>query len=71
MLNNEELKMRAKSNTIENFKFSYDSNFDDIVVQRIGQNQNFFLEVLQNKDLSNAIKDYLLMTVYQELRKIG
>lgn len=71
MLSNEELKMRAQSNTIENFKFSYDDKFDDIVVDRMGLNQNFFLELLQNKDFSAAIKDYLLMTVYQELRKKG
>jgi type I restriction enzyme R subunit len=71
MLNNEDLKMRAQSNTIENFKFSYDNKFDDIVVNRMGQNQSFFLEVLQNKDFSAAIKDYLLMTVYQELRQRG
>lgn len=71
MLNNEELKMRAQSNTIENFKFSYDNSFDDIVVERMTQNQGFFLEILQNKDLSGAIKDYLLMSVYQELRKMG
>jgi hypothetical protein len=56
MLNNEELKMRAQSNTIENFEFSYNKNFDDIVVNRMGQNQNFFLEALQNKDFSAAIK---------------
>lgn len=68
-LNNEDLKMRAQSNTIENFKFSYDNRFDDIVVQRMGQNQSFFLEVLQNKDFSAAIKDYLLLSVYKELKQ--
>jgi hypothetical protein len=30
---------------------------------------NLFLEVLKNKDFSAAIKDYLLMSVYQELRQ--
>ncbi|WP_415339782.1 type I restriction endonuclease subunit R, partial [Clostridium perfringens] len=31
MINNDELKIKAKNNTVENFKFSYDDKFMDIV----------------------------------------
>ncbi|MGL4329903.1 MAG: type I restriction endonuclease subunit R, partial [Clostridium sp.] len=68
MVNNEELKVKAQNNTVENFRFSYDDKFMDIVIGRIGQNEKFFTKLLEDEDFRDDIKDYLLMGVYKELK---
>lgn len=69
MINNEELKIKAQNNTVENFKFSYDDKFMDIVISRIGQNEKFFTKLLEDEDFRDDIKDYLLMGVYKQLKR--
>ncbi|WP_415345388.1 type I restriction endonuclease subunit R, partial [Clostridium perfringens] len=61
MINNDELKIKAKNNTVENFKFSYDDKFMDIVIGRMGQNEKFFNKLLSNEEFREEIKEYLLM----------
>lgn len=68
MVNNEELKVKAQNNTVENFKFSYDSKFMDIVIGRMGQNEKFFTKLLADEEFREEIKEYLLMSVYKELK---
>lgn len=68
MVNNDELKIKAQNNTIENFKFSYDSKFMDIVIDRMGQNEKFFTKLLADEEFREEIKEYLLMNVYKELK---
>lgn len=69
MVNNEELKVKAQNNTVENFKFSYDSKFMDIVIGRMGQNEKFFTKLLADEEFREEIKEYLLMSVYKELKR--
>lgn len=68
MINNEELKIKAQNNTVENFKFSYDDKFMDIVIGRIGQNEKFFTKLLEDEEFRDDIKEYLLMGVYKGLK---
>lgn len=68
MINNDELKIKAKNNTVENFKFSYDDKFMDIVIGRMGQNEKFFNKLLSNEEFREEIKEYLLMNVYNGLK---
>ena len=68
MINNDELKIKAKNNTVENFKFSYDDKFMDIVIGRMGQNEKFFNKLLANEEFREEIKEYLLMNVYNGLK---
>ncbi|MEG0671716.1 type I restriction endonuclease [Clostridium sp.] len=69
MINNEDLKVKAQNNTVENFKFSYDDKFMDIVIGRIGQNEKFFTKLLEDEDFRREIQEYLLMGVYKELKE--
>ncbi|MDK0538490.1 DEAD/DEAH box helicase family protein [Clostridium perfringens] len=68
MINNNELKIKAQNNTVENFKFSYDDKFMDIVIGRMGQNEKFFNKLLANEEFREEIKEYLLMNVYNGLK---
>ncbi|EPV4646813.1 TPA: hypothetical protein ACSQIM_002833 [Clostridium perfringens] len=53
---------------MENFKFSYDDKFMDIVIGRMGQNEKFFNKLLANEEFREEIKEYLLMNVYNGLK---
>lgn len=69
MVNNEDLKVKAQNNTVENFKFAYDDKFMDIVISRISQNEKFFTKLLEDEEFRDDIKDYLIMGVYKELKR--
>lgn len=53
----EELRKKAKNNSIDNFKFPFDSAFINIVLDRMTQNQDFFTKVLDDEKFQNDLKD--------------
>jgi type I restriction enzyme, R subunit len=69
IINNEDLAQKAKSNTMENFKFSYDKAFLDIVINRMGQNKEFFMKILENSDFRDSIMQHLMEDVYKTFRQ--
>ena len=69
LLEDEKLEQQAKTNTIENFKYAFDDIFMDVVINRMEQNQEFFLKVLDDNRVSSMIKDLLLSEVYHAFRK--
>lgn len=71
IINNDDLAQKAKSNTIENFKFSYDKAFLDIVINRMGQNEEFFMKILENGDFKDSIMQHLMEEVYTTFRQKG
>lgn len=71
IINNDDLAQKAKSNTIENFKFSYDKAFLDIVINRMGQNEEFFMKILENGDFKDSIMQHLMEEVYNTFRQKG
>ena len=71
IINNDDLAQKAKSNTIENFKFSYDKAFLDIVINRMGQNKEFFMKILENGDFRDSIMQHLMEEVYTTFRSKG
>ncbi|UZW12850.1 type I restriction endonuclease [Clostridium pasteurianum] len=71
IINNDDLAQKAKSNTMENFKFSYDKAFLDIVINRMGQNKEFFMKILENSDFRDSIMQHLMEEVYTTFRQKG
>lgn len=69
IINNDDLAQKAKSNTMENFKFSYDKAFLDIVINRMGQNKEFFMKILENGGFRDSIMQHLMEEVYTTFRK--
>lgn len=69
MDNNEELRMQARNNSKEHFRFPFNDAFMDVVIDRMVQNQSFCEKVLDDEKFSNTIKDLLVNVVYERLRQ--
>ena len=63
MLNSDDLAMKAKNNTAENFRFSYDRVFIDYVISRMSQNEKFFMKILEDEEF----KAYLMEDLFEEV----
>ncbi|QSO48478.1 type I restriction endonuclease subunit R [Alicyclobacillus mengziensis] len=65
IINNDDLAQKARSNTKDNFKFSYEKAFLDIVIGRMGQNEKFFMKILEDSDFKTAVMDFMFEEVYK------
>ncbi|WP_223226124.1 type I restriction endonuclease subunit R [Sporomusa sp. GT1] len=68
MDNNEELRMQARNNSQEHFRFPFNDAFMDVVIERMAQNQKFCERVLDDEKFGDTIKDLLVSIVYERLR---
>ena len=65
---NEELRKKAKNNSLENFKYPFDNAFLNIVLDRMAQNESFFNKVLDDEKFQNDLKEMMLPVIYERLR---
>ena len=68
MIRDEKLTGQAKINTIENFKFGFEELFITKLVDRMDQNKGIFDRMMEDKEFSRVVKDYLLKRVYKRLK---
>ncbi|MEG6616589.1 hypothetical protein V6C27_09200 [Peptococcaceae bacterium 1198_IL3148] len=64
----EELARKAKTNTLDNFKYSYYKKFMDKTVDRMSQNQKFFVRILDDEKFRETLMDLMLVETYEHLR---
>ncbi|MDZ5722620.1 type I restriction endonuclease, partial [Bacillus sp. SXabc123] len=67
MLNDEDIRQKAKNNTKENFKFAFEKSFMDFVIDRMSSNQEFFMKILENDEFKAYIMEDMLNEVYGEV----
>lgn len=65
---NDDLRKKARNNSIDNFKYPFDSAFINIVLDRMTQNEAFFNKVLDDERFQQDLKDMLLPVIYERLR---
>lgn len=65
---NDDLVQKAQNNTKENFKFSYEKAFLDVVIGRMAQNEKFFLKILEDSEFKEMIMEYMFDEVYDSLK---
>lgn len=58
---------QAKSNTIDNFKFGFDDVYMQKWIERMDQNQELFLRVMENADFSGFMRNAIMKEVYKRL----
>lgn len=68
MAGDEELQSQALANTLDNFRFGFERHFDDKVVERREANEELFNRILDDKEFSDVVRDYLARRVYDRLR---
>lgn len=63
------LRQYAKANTEQDFAFPYYESADDILIEGLSQNQDFFTLLLNNDDVKKETLGIFLPEIYKELRR--
>lgn len=66
---NEKIMTQAKVNTKENFKYPFEEELSELLIQRMEKNEDFALKFIENKDLRSKLEDYFISRIYQKLEK--
>ena len=65
----QELKSSAQANKIENFKFKFNEQFMDKVIDRMDQNEDIFKKINDNQEFKKTVQEYMLKKTYHRLAK--
>lgn len=64
----EDMINKAKTNSMEDFRYAFEKAFMWKVVERMGQNQKFFMKILDDSQFANALMELMLSEVYEKLK---
>ena len=64
-----DLVLKAKTNTIDDFRLAFEKVFINKVVDRMDQNRTFFTRVLDDEQFRNALMEYMLTETYEKLNR--
>ena len=67
MMDNEQLAQQARNNSKDNFKYAINKEFNKKLYKRMDKNQKMFTKIMNDDDLQDALKEYLLNKVYDAL----
>jgi len=65
----EDLRIRAKNNPIENFKYAFDEVFIQTLIDRMDANQEIFDKIMVNSEFKQDIKEWLTKRIYQRFNE--
>ncbi len=68
---NEELKIRAMNNPIENFKYAFDEVFIQTLIDRMDANQDIFDKIMSNEEFKADVKNWLTKRIYNRFKETG
>lgn len=69
LFENEELKMRAKNNPIENFKYAFEEIFIQTLIDRMDSNQEIFDKIMVDNEFKNDVKGWLIKKIYDRFKE--
>jgi type I restriction enzyme R subunit len=69
MKDNEELKRRAKVNTLEDFKISAKKEFKDEVVKSYNENTEFYGRILNDQEFRERLLDLIIVDLYRSFNE--
>lgn len=65
---NENLKVQANANTLNNFKYAYEKVFMDSVINEYGKNKEFYGKILTDENYRYNFMSMMMVAVYNDLR---
>lgn len=71
LINDEQLQTQAKVNKIDTFKYAFDDQAIDKMVERMSQNEEIFNRITGDVDFKNFIFGQMLKSVYQRINEMG
>lgn len=69
LFENDDLKIRAQSNPIENFKYAFEEIFIQTLIDRMKDNEEIFDKIMENNDFKNDVKEMLTKKIYQRFNE--
>ncbi len=68
LMKSENLKMSAKSNTLNDFELSFYKDIDNALIEGLEQNNDFFTLLLNDEDLKRSVLGIFAKEIYESLR---
>lgn len=65
LFENDDLKVRAQNNPIENFKYALEEVFIQTLIDRMKDNEEIFDKIMENPRFKADVKDWLTTRMYQ------
>ena len=69
MIQRPDLETSAKNNKEEDFRLSFDKEIDDVLIDGLEQNQDFFTLLLNDDDLKREVVGIFVPEIYKKLRE--
>ena len=66
---NDELKIRAINNPIENFKYAFNEVFIQTLIDRMDANQEIFDKIMVNSEFKDDVKNWLTRKIYDRFKE--
>jgi len=63
---NEELKSKIKNNSKENVLAVFDNYFDDVMIEILNNNTDFYKKIVDNENIKSRLKDNLFNMIYND-----
>jgi type I restriction enzyme R subunit len=68
----EELKLRAQNNPLDNFKYAFQEVFINKLIERMDANEDIFNKIMGNNDFKNDVATWLTKKIYERFNeKVG
>ncbi len=67
--NDNDLKQKARVNSLEDFKYALRTKFKDAIVASYTENTEFYGKVLSDEEFKDSLMDFILFDVYNSFRK--
>ncbi len=69
LFENEELKLRAQSNPIENFKYAFEEVFVQTLIDRMTDNEEIFDKIMADSDFKTDVKEWMTKRIYERFNQ--
>jgi type I restriction enzyme, R subunit len=69
LMEDETLQTQARVNKIDTFKFAFNDKFIDKLIGRMGQNQEIFEKILEDKLFGDLVKELMMRKIYKKLNE--
>jgi type I restriction enzyme R subunit len=66
---NDDLKIKAKNNTYDDFKYAFEPSFIDGVISEYDKNQKFYGKILKDEGFRSKLMDLIMLDIYASFRE--
>ncbi|RYQ32719.1 type I restriction endonuclease subunit R [Bifidobacterium pseudolongum] len=69
LMKSEKLRISARNNTEKDFEYAYFDDIDDVLIEGLSQNQDFFSLLLSNEEIKREVLGIFADEIYRNLRE--